>query len=219
MENVLITCETVRREIEKALSETDCAYRVIWLEAGLHSSPERLRTRLQLELDQLQDTGRVVFAMGYCGNAMLGLRSRDFHMVLPRVDDCITLVLGSLERRKSISREMGTYFITKGWLEQKDNIWADYQAMIEKYGEEESEIIYEELLKHYKRLLVIDTECFDIEEFCAEAAKIAEGLHLKIELQKGNLNTLKNLLSGPWENSKDFLCIAPNQEIVLADLI
>lgn len=64
-----------------------------------HDVPNRLREAIQRELDGIQDADRVLMAFGTCGGAMVGLRTGNFQLILPRVDDCLSLLMGSMEQR------------------------------------------------------------------------------------------------------------------------
>jgi hypothetical protein len=130
--------------------------------------------------------------------AALYLRSRDFEIILPRVDDCITLMLGSFYERRKISSEGGTYFLTRGWLRNESNIYSDYQYALKKYGKRITEEIYETLLAHYIQLGLIDTGAYDFEEFLKETKIISTTLGLTQRPIKGTFSYLEQLLTGPW---------------------
>ena len=127
MKTIMIACKTIERELKKAIRDTGISYPCTWLESGLHNYPEKLREALQKTLDEISsETERVILAFGYCGNAVNGLKTGNFQLILPRVDDCITLMLGSFKKRQEISAEAASYFLTKGWLDGERNIWAEY---------------------------------------------------------------------------------------------
>ena len=118
MGSVLLACRTIEDEVLKAAAETGFAGEVRWVESGLHNRPEVLRAVFRRSSTGIDGAGTVLLAFGYCGNSVVGLTAGDFRLVIPRADDCITLLLGSCARRQEISSEVGTYFLTKGWLER-----------------------------------------------------------------------------------------------------
>ncbi len=199
MKTVAIACKTLEEEVKLVLRRIERPKpELIWVESGLHNTPEKLRARLQLELDGLREVGRVLLIFGICGNSALYLRSRDFEIILPRVDDCITLMLGSFYERRKISSEVGTYFLTRGWLRNESNIYSDYQYALKKYGKRITEEIYKTLLAHYIQLGLIDTGAYDFEEFLKETKIISTTLGLTQRPIKGTLSYLEQLLTGPW---------------------
>jgi hypothetical protein len=214
--SVIIACNTIADELNNLINETGSAYPVLWIPSGLHNSPEILRNRLQEELDHLSNIDQVLLAFGYCGNALLGLTPPFYRMIFPRVDDCISLLLGSPQIRKEISGAMGTYFLTKGWLEYEKNIWFEYQQTVNRYGKARADQVYRMILKHYERLGIIDTGAYELASISELTHIIAETLKLKHEVIPGTLNYLKKLLTGPWD--EDFVIINPGESVTLTHI-
>lgn len=215
MKTVLVCCETIRREIETALGRLKCDMPVIWIESGLHNVPEKLRARLQQVLDDVDaDTGRVLLGFGFCGNAMVGLQSRGLELVIPRVDDCITLMLGNLERRRQYGK---TYFMTRGWLDGEQNIWNEYQYTIKKYGEERGRKIYDMMLGQYETLGVLDTGAYDLDALLEETRGIAEKLGLQHQVLPASVDYICQLLGGPWPAER-FLVVPPHAAVAHEDV-
>lgn len=214
MKTVIIACHTIADELNNLINETGCTYPILWIQSGLHNSPELLKKHLQEELDHLSNVDQVLLAFGYCGNALLDLTPPSYKMIFPRVDDCISLLLGSSRIRKEISGAMGTYFLTKGWLENERNIWFEYQETVKRHGKARTDQIYKLLLKHYVRLGIIETGAYQLESILETTHAIAETLELKHEVIPGTLNYLKKLLTGPWD--EEFVIINPGETVTLA---
>ena len=195
------------------MEETECKYPVLWLESGLHNWPDKLRNRIQELLDQCQSYDTVLLAMSFCGNSVVGLKTHDFRLIIPRSDDCITLLLGSLTRRQEAKT---TYFLTEGWLKGERNLWKEYQNCLAKYGEKRGKRIFSALLAHYKNLALVDTGCFDRELLEKQVQEIAAILGLEYICLEGTLDHLKQLLTGPWTQGR-FVLVAP-YSIVTADM-
>jgi Protein of unknown function (DUF1638) len=213
LDTVIIACRTIADELRVALGETGCTHPVLWIESGLHLRPDSLRIRLQQELDHIGNVSQALLAFGYCGNALLGLRAGDFRLIFPRVDDCITLMLGSGSRRNAIGREYGTYFLTKGWLDFERNIWVEYQETVRRHGKEKADRIFKVMLRHYQRLGVIDTGAYDLGIFLEQVRDIGDALALKPQVIPGTLDYLKKLLTGPWD--EDFIMIHPGETVTV----
>src|SRR6516225_1843952 len=116
MRNLVVACRTIMNEVDLAIAQTGVDYPVLLIESGLHDDTRKLGEALQGEIDRIDDVSNILMAFGYCGNALLGLKSRNARLIVPRADDCISLLLGSHEQRRTIADEMGTYFLTKGWV-------------------------------------------------------------------------------------------------------
>lgn len=217
METLILACSTIRDELEKAAAATSCPYRFVWVESGLHLAPDSLRRRLQEELDKISDVQRVLLAFGFCGNAVAGLKTGNYELIIPRVDDCITLLLGSKENRDRCCRHGGVYFLTKGWLEGEINIWREYQAVLERFGPERTERIYRRMLAHYKFLGLIDTGAYDVPTLLPHVREISATLNLELLVLEGTDRYLKHFLVGLW-NEDHFVTIPPQTTIELAHL-
>lgn len=214
---VVLACRTIRDELEKAAAETHCSLPFIWVESGLHLVPESLRRRLQEELDRIDGVDRVLLAFGFCGNAIAGLRSHAYEVIFPKVDDCITLLLGSKENREQCFRQGGCYFLTKGWLEGEANIWTEYQSVLARFGPERTERIYRRMLAHYRILGLIDTGAYNVSGLLPQVQQIAATLKLEARVLPGTIDYLKDFLSGPW-NGADYVTIPPFTTIELSHL-
>ncbi len=88
----------------------------------------------QGHLDELPDFERVLMTFGICGQATLGLRTKDFELILPRIDDCISLMLGSSWRKAACQKEAPSLFLTAGWLDSRWGVERDMEHPDEKYG-------------------------------------------------------------------------------------
>ena len=217
MQTLILACNTIRGELEMAAAATGCPHSFVWVESGLHTVTDKLRQRLQEELDRMNGVRRVIVAFGLCGSAVVGLKSGDHELIIPRVDDCITLLLGSKSDRESCIRQGGVYFLTKGWLEGELNIWKQYQETVARFGPERTERVYKKMLAHYKFLGLIDTGAYDLAEVLPQAREISTTLKLELVTLKGTDRYLKRLLLGPWNRDK-FLKIPPSTTIELMHL-
>ncbi len=217
METLIVACNTIRNELEKAARECECPYGIEWVDSGLHLVPESLRRRLQEELDKISGVQRVVLAFGYCGHSVLGLKTGDYQLIIPRVNDCISLLLGSEEERERCCQKGGIYFLTKGWLEEEVNIWNEYQDVLERFGAERTERVYQRILAHYKFLGLIDTGAYELEPLLPNVREIASTLKLELLVLKGSDQYLKRMLTGPWTDEQ-FVIIPPHTTIEFAHL-
>lgn len=210
---VLVACETIEDEVNEALGRLGLDYPVIWLEGGLHNTPERLRGRLAEVLAEAE--GRcdlLLFTLGYCGGGVSDLKTGGYTSVLPLADDCISILLGSMRARKEVSRKP-TYFLTEGWMRHENNIVTSYQRTVEKYGQAKADRINKMMLNNYERLGLLDTGTFDLEAAREKVRPLAAKLDLPIENLPGDRSWLDGLLLGPYDDESRFLVIPPGSDI------
>ena len=216
MRIAVVACQTIRDELRLALQETGVNYPVLYIEAGLHNKPGALHGRIQRELDMLDNVDTVLLVFGYCGNSMLGVKSAKFQIIVPRVDDCISLLLGSTRARREISQEMGTYFITKGWLECEQNIIWEYERCVVRYGEQRALRLMKRMLGHYRRFMVIDTGAYPVGSVMPRTSAFAQKLAMRHEVVPGSPRLLHKLLLGQWD--EEFIILQPGEEFTLSEV-
>lgn len=217
MGTVIITCQTIKREVNLAVSETGVDYPILLVDSGLHNYPDKLRQAIQEQIDKLENTETILMAFGYCGNGLLGIKSHNSRLIIPRADDCITLMLGSNETRKNIQREAGTYFLTKGWLDYERNIVTEYEECVVRYGPERALRVMKTMLCHYRRLMVIDTKAYELDDVLNKTRSFAEIIGMKHEQYLGSMGFIKKLLSGPW-NKEEFIILESGQELSFEEM-
>lgn len=203
MGTVVIGCKTMEQELLAAMSRVSCPWEVRWLESGMHNQPKKLNAQLQSLLDRCGGFDTVLLCMSLCGNAVAGLKTHDFQLVIPRCDDCISLMLGSSERRKALP---ATYFFTEGWLKSDQSLWAEYQKCLQKYGKSRTRRIFSDMLCHYQTLALLDTGCFDTGKAEREVQEIAREFSLEYVHTEGTLSYIQRLLRGQWD-AADFITV------------
>ena len=209
---VIFACKTIYDEVNLAREKCGCTYPVRFLEDNLHNFPDKLREAIQKELDELNGADRVLMAFGVCGNAVVGLKTHSFQLILPRVDDCISLMLGSMRRRAEISKKGQSIYLTRGWLENPSNIWAEYEYTVKKYGKETAECVIQAMYGKYENLTLIDTKAYELKRVEERISKMADAFHLVPRKVEGTVTILEQLFTGPWEEEQ-FIVVPPYAEI------
>lgn len=217
METLVISCLTLEFELKAALERTGLAYPVVWLEAGLHNTPDKLNARL---CEEIASAGaqRVLLAMGFCGNSLAGLGSDRAEIIVPRVDDCISLLLGGVRERLKVSSENAAYFLTEGWMRGERNLWVEYQHLVKRYGVEDADRISKMMYGNYRTLALLDTGVSSIDELWKETEIISETLHLQRKVIPATLKRMEELLTGPWSPEK-YLIVPPGEKIVSGQMV
>jgi hypothetical protein len=210
----VIACATVIEEMLPLLPP-GMDYHV--LDFGLHVNPEALKHALQEAVNAsatLAET--IILGYGLCSQAVVGLRANDCTLVVPRVDDCIAIFLGSGEVYKAQSRaEPGTYYLTKGWIEAGDSPFDEYDSLVEQYGEGKARWLMGRILKNYTRLALINTGQYELERYRDYSRCAAERFGLRYEEISGSNTLIKKMLHGPWDD--EFVVARPGETISYLD--
>ncbi len=210
MRKMLVACNTIEDEIKCAMERMGMECPIVWLEGGLHNSPDRLRNRLKEVLAEAEgQCDFLLFTLGYCGGGVSELTTGNYTTVLPLADDCLSILLGSLDARLAASKSP-TYFLTEGWMRHENNIVTSYERTVEKYGEARADRINKMMLKNYHRFGLVETGCYDYPAAAARIAPLAKKMDLAVEALPGDNSWLDRLLSGPWDDPNLFLVLPPH---------
>ncbi|MCD8022788.1 MAG: DUF1638 domain-containing protein [Lachnospiraceae bacterium] len=214
----VLSCPTIHDELEKCIQDSGCTYDVYELGKNNHNFPDRLRTQLQNEIDALQDYDRILLSFGICGNAACGLLSPHAELVIPKVDDCISLLMGGVKPRlDSLNGKFGI-FLTAGWLRYEGNVWDEIRLTTHRYNDRRAAKILDRMFGNMTYLTVLDTGAYHLSEVLEKAGDIAETLHLELRIMKGDLSLLMGLLKGPWDTNR-YSVFAPGIETAAAKII
>jgi hypothetical protein len=210
----IIACATV---IEEMLPHLPPGVDPQVLDFGLHVKPKELKRILQETVDAMApEADTILLGYGLCSQAVVGLRAQDCTLVVPKVDDCIGIFLGSdLAYRAQFRSEPGTYYLTKGWIEAGDSPFDEYDSLVERYGEERAHRFMRQMLKNYTRLALINTGQYELERYRTYTRTTAERWGLRYEEIPGSGGLVARLLHGPWDG--DFVVTRPGETITYLD--
>jgi Protein of unknown function (DUF1638) len=202
----IIACKTIRDEVESLSSGIDVEY----CEGFLHDTPEKLRDTLNERIAATQGDRTILLAYGRCSNGTAGLEAGRHRLVLPICDDCIALLLGS---RRAYKREFaehpGTYYYTRGWVEELEDPYREYLKMIPRMGEEKAHRVALMMLESYTRVAIIDTGTYDLAKCEAYVETVSEFYGLPVHRLAGSLRLLQKLVRGPHDG--EFLIVEPGE--------
>ncbi len=205
----VLACATVMEELQPWLP-AGIACQV--LDFGLHVNPPALKAALQAAIDAAA-ADEIILGYGLCSMAVIGLRANGCTLIVPRVDDCISIFLGSGdEYRRQARSEPGTYYLTKGWIEVGDTPFREYDRLAGQYGPERAERLIRLALKHYTRLALIHTGPGDMAPYRAYARSLAERWGLRFAELAGSDALVRKMIFGPWDD--DFVVIPPGGTIL-----
>lgn len=218
MKTKILSCRTLEQEVRLAMEKCGCKWELEVLRDSNHDVPARLRQNIQEKLDAIDDAERVLLAFTTCGGAMVGLRTGDFELVIPRVDDCLSLLMGSMERKKEVLEGGFGLFVTQGWLENERNTAAQIERIQEKYPAPRAKKIIDSMYGHFDSLNVIDIGAYEVREILPKTEALAQQLNLQHRIVQGTDAYLKELLCGPYDSAR-FIVIPPKSVVTEYDTL
>ncbi|KXS40424.1 MULTISPECIES: DUF1638 domain-containing protein [unclassified Candidatus Frackibacter] len=206
----IIACQTIQDEILSILPNN---VETKFLKYALHRQPGRLKEKLQEAINETRNHNTILLGYGLCSNSIAGLHSKDKTLVIPRVHDCISILLGSREEyNKKFRQSPGTIYLSKGWIDHGGDPYANYQDYAEQYDEETAQWIIEEEYKNYEQLVFINTEVGDLSKYKDYSRKVANYLDLNYKEVNGSLRMVEKLLNQDWD--QDFITVPPEQMVI-----
>jgi hypothetical protein len=170
---VILACQVMESMLADLLPE-GLASDVIYFDYGLHRAPNKMTFTLQDAIDSIEQPSLVVLGYGLCGNGLNGIKAGKHTLLIPRVDDCIAILLGS---HSAYMREFesvpGTYYLSKGWLESGSHPLKEYEKYKEKYGPEDAAWVMDQQYQHYERLALVAHTQEDLDKYRLQAKEVA----------------------------------------------
>ena len=206
----IIACKTIRDEVESVRGDIEAEY----CDGFLHDTPDQLRQALKERVAATPEGSTVLLGYGRCSNGVVGLEAGSRRLVLPVCDDCIAMLLGS---RRAYAREFadhpGTFYYTRGWIEELEDPYREYLKMIPRVGEEKARMVAHMMLESYTRVAIIDTGTYDLEMCESYVQTVSDFYDLPVAHLRGSLRLLEKLVRGPHDG--EFIVVEPGE--VLAE--
>ena len=205
---LIIACGALQDEVRAVAGDLPIEI----CEGRLHDHPERLRPCIEEAVARHPHCATVLLAYGRCSNGLVGLQAGERTFVIPAVDDCIGMLLGSRQRhQEEFTKHPGTYYYTRGWIEEVDDPYQVYLKLVPKYGAETAAELSRMELASYTRIGIIDTGTYDLAEYEPYAREVAEFYDLELERLPGSLRLLERLVKGPHDD--EFIVLKPGETL------
>lgn len=229
----IFSCRVFTRELSYFIAKSKNVVDVTYLPQGLHESPKLLKSELKAAIqkfhEQVENWQRrrkpdyLALSFGLCSESIVGVEAIDIPIVVPRVDDCIGVYLGSEQRYlECFEKYKGTYWAFPSWVESTPSTDDNYfDIMRAKYMErhDDEDVVdslmefEEEMISNYQNVGYITSPlAVDPQASLEHARHYAKrnGWNL-IELE-GDLSFMQQLVDGPWDDDK-FLIVPPGYKI------
>ncbi len=225
----VIGCGVLALDLKALVESLNMDVSMEFLPGGLHGTPKELRRRLQERIDYASRRGgvdRIAIAYGICGMGAADLHARNVPLVIPRVNDCIALFLGSDQAyRDQFTQWPGTYYVSAGWVTENASPQdqecrpgpgpndAEYESMVEQFGEDNADAIryfMNSWTRNYQRAAFIDTGVGpQRQRFADMARRMAETFDWEYAELAGTHNLLEAMLT-TRRTTDDVLFVPPH---------
>ncbi len=174
---VVLSCKVLEDLLGKRLPAGTPA---VWLDVMLHNSPKKLGAALQDALDALPQPSYVIVGYGLCGNGLVGVKAGVHTLIIPRTHDCVAIFLGSHQRYvQRFFDNPGTYYLTKGWIDARDEPLSDYHDYVKEFDEETADYLFEMKYKHYRKICLVGFSQQELDDYRAPAKAVADFMNAR----------------------------------------
>lgn len=195
MKQVILSCPTLKKEIQHLLIEYKLDTPVYFLPKRLHSDPQELAEYLQNTIDSFYNVDRILICVSGCGGGTAKLKATTAELVIPKTRDCVDILLSKTDI-KSIERAHNGIFMTESWMDFMRSGSLNLQTQIAEKGEEEGKAYIRKMFKGFEHFYVVDTGTYDTQAVIDELKPLIEVLNGTIEVVPGGYSILRKLLTG-----------------------
>ncbi|MBQ6671046.1 MAG: DUF1638 domain-containing protein [Firmicutes bacterium] len=215
---VILTCSSLKDHVDAAQKAMGTDLPVVVLDRSDHVEPARMQASVLRAMDGLvkeyPEDLTVLVSMGFCGGVWHEV-SFPCRVVIPRADDCISIMLATDEEYIPNRKEAGHLY-----LYEKDP--ADFSALKmlhdggtaeESYRNMSREDLFRYWFGNYYAMDIIDTglnPCYE-ESYVEAAQKEADAINAQLGYAQGGNVILEKLVSGRWD--RQFIVAEPGQVI------
>lgn len=217
---VVLSCSVLNDLLGKRLP---AEMPVTWMDITLHNTPKKLAAALQAQLDAIGEPSTVIVGYGLCGSGVVGVQSGPHTLIIPRTHDCVAIFLGSHQRYvQRFFANANTYYLTKGWLDAKDEPLTDYLDYVRDYDEETADYLVDMKYRHYRRLCMVGFSQEELDSCRPAAMKVAEfcrqRFNMEYEETIGTTELIEALVQMPERidaHDEEFVIVPPGGEVTL----
>ncbi|MGN0267723.1 MAG: DUF1638 domain-containing protein [Lachnospiraceae bacterium] len=218
MKAVILTCSSLNTHVDAAQQKMGTYYPVVNVDRKYHEEPKKMREQLIGILEGLSpEIDTVLVAMGFCGGSWEAIPAEK-RVVIPKVDDCITLLLHTDDTWYPNLKKAGHMYLRDSDTEEY-SLETMQRNLCMQYGGMNGSMIFNSMFANYTNVDIIDTGVYDCysEEYVIQAQRNADLIRGILDYVEGSNLILEKLVSGRWD--QQFLIAEPGQMLTAQDFL
>ena len=216
---VILACSSLTEYVEAAQERARTAFPVIYLNRLYHRDPKEMQQHILQALEEKVPAGTktVLVAMGFCGGSWEGVRA-SYRLVLPRIDDCVSLLLQTGDVPVSDLKEPGHLYV-RAKDPSKESFKSIFERMTQGIDEETKARYHKDWQQLYSSIDIMDTGLNGCREpGYAETVQIdADWLDAAMTYVPAGTYLIEKLLRGEWDDQ--FLILEPGEPVEQAAML
>ena len=218
---VILACTSLKDYVDEAQKRLGTNIKAIYVSRLYHRDPKEMREHILEKLDNLPEgTENVLVCMGYCGGSWEGVAKNSCRIVLPRIDDCVSLVRQLTDEPKSNLKE-DKHFYVRDKDPSKESIKAifEHMANAQNLDQETREKYHKHWQDMYEEIDIIDTPINDArsQEYYDKVKVDADWLDARLDYVMGGTHMIEKLIKGDWDDQ--FLVLEPGEPATKAEML
>ncbi len=212
MSKMILACTSLKDYVVQTQNILNTDYPVTYVSRIYHRDPKEMREHLLDALAKLpEEVDTVLVAMGYCGGSWEDVKA-PVRIVIPRVDDCVSLLLQTGEEVISDLKKPGHLYVRdKDPSKECFKRIFDNMAAAQDLDEETVNHYHEVWKSYYSNIDIIDTGINDCHrpDYVASVQADCDWLEAELGFVNGGTHLLEKLLVGDWD--EQFLVLEPGE--------
>lgn len=191
---------------------------VMYLNRIYHRDPQEMKQNILAALRELPETAdTVLVAMGFCGGSWEGVQA-PCTLVIPRIDDCVSLLLQTGDKPISNLKEEGHLYVREKD-PRRESFHAIFESLTRNIDAETKARYHNDWKQLYQSIDIMDTGLNDCRrpEYEAEVRKDADWLEADLTYVLGGTHLLEKLFAGKWD--EQFLVLHKGEQIEEAQIL
>ncbi|MBO5995124.1 MAG: DUF1638 domain-containing protein [Firmicutes bacterium] len=218
---VILACSSLKDYVEEAQRRLGTEIETIYLNRLYHRDPNEMREHILDKLDKLSEgTDTVLVAMGYCGGSWEGVAKNTCRIVLPRIDDCVSLVMQLTDEPKSDLKEPKHFYVReKDPSRESIKGIFEHMAARQDLDPETTEMYHKHWQDMYDEIDIIDTPINNArsQEYFDKVKVDADWLDAKLDYVMGGTHMIEKLIRGDWDDQ--FLVLEPGEPATKKEML
>lgn len=242
MSTYILSCSSLKEYVEAAQDAMGTSHPVVYVDRSHHVEPSEMKEVIRAAIEEILKAHRriekpsslpasdpkafreefsditILVAMGFCGGTWDHV-SFPCRVVIPRADDCISILLATDDENVPNRKELGHLYLYESDPKEFSalHLIHDGGTADETYRGMSRDDLFRYWFGNYHAMDIIDTglnPCYE-ESYVEAAQKEADEINADLGYAEGSNRILEKLVSGRWD--EQFIVAEPGKLIKHAD--
>ena len=215
---IILACSSLKDYVEEAQRKLNTEIPAVYLSRKYHRDPQEMKEHIIDALSEMpEEIGTVLVVMGYCGGSWEGV-SCDKRLVIPKVDDCVSLLLQLNDEPVSDLKKPGHFYVREKD-PSKESIKGIFERMAADLDEETRARYLKDWQDIFSGISIMDTGINGCrrQEYYAAVKVDADWLEAELDYVSAGTHLIEKLLKGNWD--RQFLVLEPGEKANSKDIL